>query len=74
LIPDPVAAALARLEAKLDAQARYVHCLHRWLTAGVYAERGDLRRELDDAARALAPPGRVPVVSDPDAGPPAPMS
>jgi hypothetical protein len=48
-------------------------CRHRCDPPFGNGERAGLRRELDDAAAALAPPGRGPVVSDPDV-PPAPMS
>jgi hypothetical protein len=63
-----------RIEAKLDKQSWYLRCLHVWLTAGPHVNRADVRADLERAAEALAPEPRRPVVSDPNGGPPEPMS
>jgi hypothetical protein len=64
---------IRRIEDKVDALSWYTRCLHGWLTAGPHADREAVRRRLEEAARRLAPAGeRLPVVSDPDGGPPVP--
>jgi hypothetical protein len=66
---------IRRIEDKVDALSWYMRCLHGWLTAGPHADRADVRGRLERAAEALAPePRRGPVVSDPDGGPPEPMT
>ena len=65
---------LKRIEDGVNRLARYQRCLHAWLTAGPHADRAVIRAELDAAAAALDPPPKAPVVSDPDAGPPVPMT